>query len=76
MFWIKRNVVREKSVWHKWFAWFPVAVGVTPDGDFKKVWLQTVMRCGTLHHWYDGPEWEWAYKTLEEHNGRRKTRKV
>lgn len=44
MIWYKRR--KDKTKWHYWFAWFPVTVEVTPDGDKKKVWLQWILRCG------------------------------
>lgn len=62
MFYYKRNTVQEKETWHKWFAWFPVTVSITPDNDEKKVWWQWVYRCGKLHYRIDGGFWSWRYK--------------
>lgn len=36
----KRRKRKNKEVWHKWFAWYPVTIGDSI------VWLQTVMRKG------------------------------
>jgi hypothetical protein len=47
MYFYIRNKHKEKQVWHIWFAWFPVFID-TPDGDFKIVFLENVMRCGRI----------------------------
>lgn len=62
----KRNTVAEKSVWHKWFAWHPVKIGETPDGDAKYVWREYIMRCGTLKYGgYGESYWDWKYKRIK-----------
>jgi hypothetical protein len=38
------------SNWHHWFAWYPVAVIIYPDGAEKKVWLKTVLRRAIYIH--------------------------
>lgn len=48
MKWYKRNKLIEKCNWYKWFAWYPVNVEVTSDGDKKYIW------------W----EWVWARKVF------------
>ena len=45
MIFYKRNKYKEKTKWHIWFAWYPVIVDKTPDGDFKIIWWQNVYRC-------------------------------
>jgi len=35
-----------KECWHFWFAWYPVTIGVYPDGAKKMAWLQKVLRKG------------------------------
>lgn len=47
-------------VWHKWFAWRPVAV------YDKVVWLETVCRKGTKQYYTD--DIEYTYKPLSELN--------
>lgn len=68
MRWFRRNTVREKEVWHLWFAWRPVTVGRTPDRDEKRVWLEYVERCGELTLWIDGPLWSWEYRERQNKN--------
>ena len=36
---------QDKSKWHIWFAWYPVQVQTTPDGDLVYIWLKNVLRC-------------------------------
>ena len=55
MIYFKRNKLEEKKVWHKWFAWYPVTVAITPDGDKKKIWWQFVQRC-----YYPCYHYKWA----------------
>lgn len=44
MWWFKRNTAQEECRWHLWWAWYPVTMTVTPDGDKRKVWLEWVQR--------------------------------
>lgn len=50
---------------HKWFAWYPVQIGETPETR-KWAWLQTVIRCAQGH--YDGYDWvhELMYRSLDD----------
>jgi len=50
---IVRNKMKEKQCWHLWFAWYPVCVGTTPDGDEKFVWFKNVQRCCVFADGYD-----------------------
>jgi hypothetical protein len=54
--------IRRKSLWHEWYAWFPVRVGVTKDGHGIYAWLETVMRKGTYHCW--GYDCHWTYEYM------------
>jgi hypothetical protein len=45
----KRNKQKEKETWHLWFAWYPVQVATTNDGDGEFVFFETVMRCLKFH---------------------------
>jgi len=65
MKWIARCRLKErenhKKTWHRYFAWFPVTIGKTPDGHKCKVWWDWVERKGL----YMGCGWDegyWAYK--------------
>jgi hypothetical protein len=60
----KRNKVKEKEQWHIWFAWHPVTIDKTNDGDFKKIWLENVLRCGKLCYCTAGSIWSWKYKEI------------
>ncbi len=53
-----------KTEWHKWFAWYPVTIGETDDGNRKvNVWWQYVYRKGTFIVGFDyGGWWAWEYK--------------
>lgn len=59
---------REKfGVWHKWFAWYPVIVGINNESRQIKVWLEATERRGILHAprspWiYQYWIWEYRYK--------------
>lgn len=45
MIFYKENKKERQKKWHIWFAWYPICVKQTPDGDYKMVWLQNVYRC-------------------------------
>jgi len=62
MYFYGRNRIKEKEVWHKWFAWHPVRIKITPDGDSKKVWLEYVYRCGVYECSWGDCYWQWSYK--------------
>ena len=64
MFYFKRNSKSEKTKWHIWFAWYPVTVSYTPDGDSKKVWLEYVLRCGELIQYSEGSYYIYKYREL------------
>ena len=61
MFYYKRNTENEKSRWHEWFAWHPVTVEITPDGDQKCIGWEWVYRCGKLSRPIEGDWWTWEY---------------
>lgn len=49
-----RSKLRDREIWHPWFAWFPVRVGDA------RVWLEVVDRKLVYHHEYcpyDGADW-------------------
>lgn len=64
MFFYRRNKRKEKEAWHLWFAWHPVQVSFTPDGDGKFLFLETVRRCGIFNCNMEGVYWEYQYKPL------------
>ena len=66
MFFYKRNTENEKKVWHHWFAWYPVNVFITQDGDSKFIWFNTVWRCGKYDCWVEGCWWNWRYKEIKQ----------
>ena len=45
MKWYRFNNRAHKFKWHVWYAWYPVKVATTPDGDYKLVWFEDVKRC-------------------------------
>lgn len=47
------------SKWHKFFAWYPVAISAH---DYR--WLETVRRKGVWYRSYDTYEWDWEYRSL------------
>ena len=60
------HTAREKrarfEVWHSWFAWHPVRIGM-----HQGRWLEMIERKGT-HHRHDligGAWWTWEYKPRE-----------
>lgn len=61
----KRNTDKEKKQWHLWFAWYPVEIEITKDGDSKYIWLETVQRCGTQLFWDCESIWTYKYKLKE-----------
>ncbi len=46
--------IHRRGQWHPWFAWHPVTVAVTTEGNKIKVWLAWVERRQDLK-----PMWEW-----------------
>ena len=66
MFFYKRNRRLEKETWHLWFAWYPVRVEITPDGDGRFLFLETVKRCGEFTFDTDGGYWTYQYRSLLE----------
>jgi hypothetical protein len=62
MEWLRPSRCVERSNWHFWFAWYPVTVKTYPDGAEKKVWLQKVLRKGTLRCGMEGCFWTYKYK--------------
>jgi len=66
MWYIKFNKNQEKERWHRYFAWYPVTVYKYPDGSRKKIWLETVERCGAYN--CDWPDccWEWEYREIKD----------
>lgn len=54
--------IRLKGQWHKWFAWFPVTVGLTNEQRKIKVWLQYVERKGEYNAYYKPWCWCWEYQ--------------
>ena len=65
MIYYKHDRTKEKQSWHKWFAWYPVTISRTPDGDERKVWLQSVLRCGiSYYNLVTGWHWSWKYKEM------------
>ena len=65
MIYFKLNKRKAKGRWHKWFAWYPVAVEITPDKDIKKIWLEYVLRCKKCSFCYDGTSCWYNYKEIK-----------
>lgn len=42
----------EAGPWERWFAWFPVRVGASPETYGYLVWLETIER-----RWFYPPIW-------------------
>ena len=59
MFCYLRNKIKEESVWHKWFAWYPVST-MTPDGDYKIIWFKYIFRRRDCNCWPNN-YWIWEY---------------
>lgn len=66
MVYIKRNRIKELKRWHIWFAWYPVKVATTPDGDYEKVWLNNVLRCGRMRFTMEGDYLSYRYKKIKQ----------
>lgn len=68
MKWITNRTPKAKKIkfekWHKYFAWFPVAVDEYSDGTKKKVWLEDVMRRGEYHSYGGDVWWSFEYKEI------------
>jgi hypothetical protein len=62
---LREERIRKKEEWHKWFAWFPVTVGI--EGKHKvKVWLSFVQRRGKCFYHRDGIyNWVFDYKETQ-----------
>jgi hypothetical protein len=57
---------RRKEVWHLWFAWYPVRIGVTPEHRKIYVWLESVWRKGVYISSWGDCYWIYQYKPSEE----------
>ena len=61
--------LRRKKNWHKWFAWFPVTIGVSNDHHKFKCWLQYTLRRGRIEGRCIGGDlvyvWEYDYKFMD-----------
>lgn len=53
-----------KSNWHKYFAWFPVVVGLTSDNREIKVWWEWVERKGEITY-ATFPDWYFYYREIK-----------
>lgn len=62
---LQESKVNRKTQWHKWFAWYPVAIE-KPGGCKLWVWLEIVERRGAWRSGWSGDGWEYFYK---ERNG-------
>ena len=65
MRWVTREYVRteqarRRSVWHRWFAWYPVVVCVEEDFDHW-VWLERLDRKWSLGR-YGDHKGHWRYR--------------
>ena len=65
MRWVTREYVRtvqakRRSVWHRWFAWYPVIVSVEEESDHW-VWLETLERKWSLGRYADR-KGHWRYR--------------
>lgn len=58
---------QSRSCWHFWFAWHPVFIQKYPDGAKIMIWLEKVLRKGTLHPgWWEPDYWTYKYRELIE----------
>lgn len=58
----KAEWIAYHRVWHVWFAWFPVQVGID---EYR--WLEQVDRRGGYDHRKNTgrrPKWRWQYRAL------------
>jgi hypothetical protein len=65
MRWVTREYVRtvqarRRSVWHRWFAWYPVIVSVEEEFDHW-VWLERLERKWSLGR-YGDQKGHWRYR--------------
>jgi len=60
MYYYKLN--KDKERWHHWFAWYPVTVDITDDGDEKRIWLQDIYRRRIFYWDAEGYWCKWQYK--------------
>lgn len=59
-----RNIQRIIN-WHKWFAWYPVTIGITLSGCKIKVWWEYV-ECRAIRAYYGKYYgWDWKYRELK-----------
>ena len=60
---IQLRSYKNKTVWHKWFAWRPITIQEGPYGRRWLVWLETVVR---RREWISMGDWWWDYKAKAE----------
>ena len=69
MRWISGLTREEKLTrleqWHQWFAWYPVIVGVTPDGRKIRAWMERVERSMIPPPSWLGSGWLKQYRPIE-----------
>jgi hypothetical protein len=53
---------KQREEWHRWWAWFPVVAGITPNGRKIKVWLGYVDRSGSVSFVNIIFRWDYTYK--------------
>ena len=56
------NKRTDKTIWHKWFAWFPVCVKNHGTGHREMVWLEQIKRKGKHTGGSDNGWWGYEYK--------------
>ena len=57
---VRTEQARRRSVWHRWFAWYPVVVRV--EGEFDHwAWFEHLERKWSLGH-YGDRKGHWRYR--------------
>jgi hypothetical protein len=68
MRWVTREHVRteqarRRSLWHRWFAWYPVVVSV--EGEFDhRVWLEHLERKWSVGRYRNHGHWRYRYPVI------------
>jgi len=56
----------DNKKWHRWFAWYPIKIGITNDGHHIKLWLEYVERKGYHTSDWDGGYTIYSYREIND----------
>jgi len=59
------RLFQDKTIWHGWFAWYPVMAKKLDKDTKELVWLKRIARCKTFSYCFGcgvkHPSWEYRF---------------